>query len=84
MGNGSKVFRKTMGMEFVKRANWTSSGLQRMMDRTLCRGRPPPKTKNKLQAERKPVRQKHRPPIIREKRKEKQNNTEEIDRSLSG
>jgi hypothetical protein len=43
MGNGNKVFRKTIGIEFVKRANWTSSGLQRLMDRTLWRGRPPPK-----------------------------------------
>jgi hypothetical protein len=31
MGNGNKFFRKTMGMEFIKRANWTSSRLQCMM-----------------------------------------------------
>jgi hypothetical protein len=26
MGNSNKVFRKTMGMELVKRANWTAAG----------------------------------------------------------
>jgi hypothetical protein len=44
-GNGNKVVRKSMGMEFVKRSNWTFSGLQRMMDWTLWRGLPPPKRK---------------------------------------
>jgi hypothetical protein len=52
MGNSNRVFRKTIGMEFVKRANWTSSGLQRLMDQTLWRGRTAPKWKKKLQAER--------------------------------
>jgi hypothetical protein len=37
MGNDNNIFRKTMGMEFLKRANWTSSRLQRMMDWTLWR-----------------------------------------------
>jgi hypothetical protein len=55
MGNSNKVFRKTMGMEFVKRENWKTSGLQRMMYRTLWRGQYPPKIKKKLQLERKAV-----------------------------
>jgi hypothetical protein len=37
MGNGNKIFRKAMGMEFVKQANWTSSELQRMMVQTVWR-----------------------------------------------
>jgi hypothetical protein len=45
VGNGIKVFGKTVGTEFVKRANWTSSGLQIIMDRTLWRGRPLQKIK---------------------------------------
>jgi hypothetical protein len=48
MGNGNKAFRKTMGMEFIKRANWMSRGLQRMMDWTLWSGRPPSKRKKNL------------------------------------
>jgi hypothetical protein len=40
--------RKTFGLEFVKRAFGISGGLQRLMDRTLWRGRPPPKRKKKL------------------------------------
>jgi hypothetical protein len=40
MGKNNKVFRKTMHLEFIKRANWTSSGLQRIKDWTLWRGRP--------------------------------------------
>jgi hypothetical protein len=36
----TNVFRKTMGMEFIKRANWTFSGLQRMIAWTLWRGQP--------------------------------------------
>jgi hypothetical protein len=47
--------RKAFGLEFVKRANGTSSCLQRMMDRILWRSRPPPKRKNKLQVELVPV-----------------------------
>jgi hypothetical protein len=55
MANGDKIFRKTMGIELVKRANWTFSGVHRMMDRTLWRCRPPLKRKNKLQLDRNPV-----------------------------
>jgi hypothetical protein len=40
--------RKAFRLEFVKRAFGTSSGLQRLIDRTLWRGRPPPKRKKKI------------------------------------
>jgi hypothetical protein len=39
-----KTLKKTPELEFMKRANGLSSGLQRMMDRTLWSGRPPPKS----------------------------------------
>jgi hypothetical protein len=64
MGNGNKVFRKTTGMEFVKRENWTSSGLQRIKDCILWRGSTPSKTKKKKHREEEPVRLKHRPPSL--------------------
>jgi hypothetical protein len=40
MGICNKVFRKAMGMIYVKRANWNSSELKRLKDRTLWRYRP--------------------------------------------
>jgi hypothetical protein len=46
-----KTLKKTLELEFMKRANRMSSGLQRMIDRSLWRGRPPPKQKKKLQIE---------------------------------
>jgi hypothetical protein len=55
MGNSNKVFRKIMGIEFVKRANWMSSRLKRIIDWTLCSGQPPPKRKKKLKVQRQPV-----------------------------
>jgi hypothetical protein len=45
MGNGNKVCRKTIGIEFVKQAHWTSSGLQRLMDWNLWTGQPTSKKK---------------------------------------
>jgi hypothetical protein len=42
MGNGNKIFRKTIGLEIMKRAVRISSELQKIRDWTLWRG--PPKT----------------------------------------
>jgi hypothetical protein len=35
MGNGNKVFRKTMGMEFIEQAFGISSGIRRTSDWSL-------------------------------------------------
>jgi hypothetical protein len=40
-----KTLKNILELEFVKRANRMSSRLQRIMDWTLCRGRPPQKGK---------------------------------------
>jgi hypothetical protein len=48
MGNGNKIFRKTIGVKFVKRVNWTFSRMRKVTDWTVWRGRPPPKRKKKL------------------------------------
>jgi hypothetical protein len=42
--------RKAFGLEFVKRATSMSSGLRKMRNWTLCRGRPSPKEKKTLLA----------------------------------
>jgi hypothetical protein len=51
MGNGNKFFGKTIH----KASKLDSSGLQRMMDWTLWRGRPPPKRKKRPHREEEPV-----------------------------
>jgi hypothetical protein len=40
--------RKAFGLEFVKRAFGISSGIQRIKDWNLLRGRTPPKRKEKI------------------------------------
>jgi hypothetical protein len=47
----SEFDRKTFGLEFVKQATRMPSGLQRMRNWTLRRGRPPPKRKKMLHTE---------------------------------
>jgi hypothetical protein len=39
----SCIYRKTIGLEVMKRAVVISSGLQKIRNATLWRGRPPPK-----------------------------------------
>jgi hypothetical protein len=41
----SRIYRKTIGLEIVKRALRISSGMRKVTDWTLWRGRPPPKRK---------------------------------------
>jgi hypothetical protein len=41
----NKIYRKTLGLEIMKRAIEISSRLQKVRDRTLKRGEPPPKWK---------------------------------------
>jgi hypothetical protein len=45
----SGIYRKTIGLEIVKRAVRISSGMRKVTDWTLWRGQPPPKRKKKLQ-----------------------------------
>jgi hypothetical protein len=45
----SMIYWVAIGLEIVKRELGISSGLQRIRNWTLCRGRPPPKRKKKLQ-----------------------------------
>jgi hypothetical protein len=45
MTNANKVFRKTMGLEFGKRAFGNLSGIRRRWDWSLWEGRSPPKQK---------------------------------------
>jgi hypothetical protein len=42
MGNSNEVFRKTIGLEFGKRAAGSSVALQNIKYWTLWKGRPPP------------------------------------------
>jgi hypothetical protein len=49
------IYWRTTGLEFVKRVNEMSSGLQKVRKWTLRRGRPSPKCKKEFQAERGPV-----------------------------
>jgi hypothetical protein len=51
----SGVYKKTIGLEIVKRAVGLSSSLRRIRNGTLSRGRPHPKRKNKLQIQQEPV-----------------------------
>jgi hypothetical protein len=82
MGKTNEIFWKTIGPEFGKRAARFNSGLQRIKNWALRKGRPPPKRKKKLQVEREPAMWKHRhPPLVRERKK---NNVEGIDGTLSG
>jgi hypothetical protein len=46
-GSTYKILKMTLELEFVKRANGMSSGLQSMIDRTLWRARPHTKRKKK-------------------------------------
>jgi hypothetical protein len=55
LGISEEIYWKTFRLEIVKRAAGTSSGLGRIMNWTLWRGRPPPKRKKGLQVEREPV-----------------------------
>jgi hypothetical protein len=41
----SRIYRKTIGLEIEKRAVRISSGMRKVTDWTLWRGRPPPKRK---------------------------------------
>jgi hypothetical protein len=41
----SGIYKKTIGLEIVKRAVRISSGMRKVTDWTLWRGRPPPKRK---------------------------------------
>jgi hypothetical protein len=41
----SGIYRKNIGLEIVKRAVRISSGIRKVTDWTLWRGRPPPKRK---------------------------------------
>jgi hypothetical protein len=41
----SRIYRKTIGLEIVKRAVRISSGMRKVTDWTLWRGRPRPKSK---------------------------------------
>jgi hypothetical protein len=56
MEKGEKVFRNTMGLEFIKRANRMSRGLQSIKDGTLWRSRTPLNQKNETHREDEPVR----------------------------
>jgi hypothetical protein len=47
MRNSSKVFGKTVGLEFGKQEFEISSGIRRRRNWSLWRGRPPPKRKKK-------------------------------------
>jgi hypothetical protein len=44
----SEIYRKTIGLEVVKRATEMTTGLLKMRSWTLKRGKPPPKRKNLL------------------------------------
>jgi hypothetical protein len=46
----SKIYRKTVGLEVVKRETEMSARLLKMRNWTLWRGRPPPKWKKSLLA----------------------------------
>jgi hypothetical protein len=50
MGNSNEIFGKSIRLEFVKRAAGMSSGLQKVKDWTLQRGRHPPKRMKSLLA----------------------------------
>jgi hypothetical protein len=50
MGKGDKIYRKTIGLEVVKRAAEKSTGLPKLRNSTLWRCRPPPKRKKNLLA----------------------------------
>jgi hypothetical protein len=43
MGIANEIFGKSIGLEFVKRANGMSNRLRKVKDWVLWRGRPPPK-----------------------------------------
>jgi hypothetical protein len=51
----NKTYRKTNGLEIVKRIGRSPVRLQKMMDWMLWRGRPPLKWRKKLQIEQEPV-----------------------------
>jgi hypothetical protein len=61
MNKYNDIYWRTTGLKFVKRANGTSSGLQKGRKWILCRGRPPPKRKKKLHTESEPEMWEHRP-----------------------
>jgi hypothetical protein len=50
MGKGNEIYRKTIGLEVVKRAVGISSRLRKVRNWALWRGRPPPKWEKNLQA----------------------------------
>jgi hypothetical protein len=50
-----EIDRKVFEPQLVKRATTMCSGLRRVQDWTLWRGRPPPKRKKRQQTEQKPV-----------------------------
>jgi hypothetical protein len=43
MGIGNEIFRKSIGLEFVKRGTVMSNRLLELKDWVMWRGRPPPK-----------------------------------------
>jgi hypothetical protein len=51
----SGIYRTTIGLKIVKRAVRISSGMRKVTDWTLWRGRAPPKRKKKLQIQQEPV-----------------------------
>jgi hypothetical protein len=52
--------KKTLELEFVKRARGMSSSFGKIRKLTLWRGRPPPKWKRTLQIQEEPVKWEHR------------------------
>jgi hypothetical protein len=48
IGKGNEIYRKTIGLEVVKRATAMSTGFLKMWKCALWKGRPPPKWKKYL------------------------------------
>jgi hypothetical protein len=57
----SMIYRKAIRLEIVKQALGISSMFRKTRKWSLCRGRPPPKRKKKLQIQEEPVMGEHRP-----------------------